>query len=155
MPRRLAPGAGWASLPRAARFTKIYLFLYVYPTRMGRYQAHEDLGYNMIWSRRTSVLFLMCTDEEILRQMQHRPRRTPGMSISMIALALLASAPIAGCGGSATSGESAKSSSTVLESAKQSLASPKKVRGKILPADTNLSARERRALKQEGLLPSK
>jgi hypothetical protein len=97
----------------------------------------------------------MCTNEEILRQMQHRPRRTPGMSVSMIALALLASAPIAGCGVAATSGESAKSSSTVLESAKQSLALPRKVRGKTLPADTNLSARERRALKQEGLLPAK
>jgi hypothetical protein len=73
----------------------------------------------------------------------------------MIALTLLTIGSVSGCGDSANPGAPGKASSTDLESAKQSLAAPVKVRGKTLPADSNLSARERRALKQEGQLPTK
>jgi hypothetical protein len=69
--------------------------------------------------------------------------------------ALLTIVSVSGCGGSATDGGPGKASSRDLESAKESLAAPAKVRGKTLPAETNLSPRERRALKQAGELPTK
>jgi hypothetical protein len=74
-------------------------------------------------------------------------------SALMIASSLLVIGSISGCGGSGPSASAQKANSDVLESAKESLASPTKVRGKTLPADTNLSARERRALAKEGQLP--
>jgi hypothetical protein len=60
-----------------------------------------------------------------------------------------------GCGNSTSPADSAKASSSELESAKKSVTNPTKIHGKTLPADTDLSARERRALKQEGQLPAK
>jgi len=85
--------------------------------------------------------------------MFHRRDRTLGFYASMFATALIVIGSISGCGDSGSSAGSQKASSADLESAKQSLASPTKVRGKALPADTNLSARERRALAKEGQLP--
>jgi hypothetical protein len=88
--------------------------------------------------------------------MQQRVFRPLSSSLLTIAFgALLTIVSVSGCGGSATNGGPGKAGSTDLESAKQSLTAPAKVRGKTLPADTNLSARERRALKQEGQLPTK
>jgi len=79
--------------------------------------------------------------------------KTLGFSVSMIGCTFLAIGSIAGCGDSGPSAGAQKANSTDLESAKQSLASRTKVRGKTLPVDTNLSARERRALAKEGQLP--
>ena len=88
--------------------------------------------------------------------MQHRVFQPLGSSLLTIASgALLTIVSISGCGGSATDSGPGKASSTELESARRSLDAPAKVRGKTLPADTNLSPRERRALKQEGELPTK
>ena len=93
---------------------------------------------------------------ENIREMQHRVFRPLSSSLLPIACgALLTIVSVGGCGGSATDGGPGKASSTDLESAKRSLAAPGKVQGKTLPADTNLSARERRALKQEGQVPTK
>jgi hypothetical protein len=85
--------------------------------------------------------------------MLHGRYRTLVPSASIVATALLVIGSIAGCGDSSSSAGAQKASQTDLESAKNSLASPTKVRGKTLPADTNLSARERRALAKEGQLP--
>ena len=91
-----------------------------------------------------------------IREKQHRVFRPLSSSLLTIACgALLTIVSVGGCGGSATDGGPGKASSTDLESAKRSLAAPGKVQGKTLPADTNLSARERRALKQEDQAPSK
>jgi hypothetical protein len=91
-----------------------------------------------------------------IREKQHHAFRPLSSSLLTIAFgAFLAIVSVSGCGGSATDGGPGKAISTDLESAKQSLATPAKVRGKTLPADANLSARERRALKQEGQLPTK
>jgi hypothetical protein len=91
--------------------------------------------------------------EESQREMRSPCIRTPGLWLSSIAVAVLSAAALSGCGGSSAPAGVGKGSSAVLDSAKQSLAVPTKVRGKTLPADANLSARERRALKKEGLLP--
>jgi hypothetical protein len=74
-------------------------------------------------------------------------------STSMMALVLIASGFLSGCGDSTPPSAAGKARTVDLESAKRSLATPTRVRGKSLPADSNLSARERRALKQEGQLP--
>jgi hypothetical protein len=88
--------------------------------------------------------------------MQQRVFQPLGSSLLTIAFsALLTIMTVSGCGGSVPDGGPAKTSSTDLESARKSIAAPSKVRGKALPADTNLSPRERRALKQEGELPTK
>jgi hypothetical protein len=84
--------------------------------------------------------------------MEHRLYRKPSSSTLMIALTLLSFGAWSGCGDSASSG-AGKAKSTVLDSANKSLSETTKVRGKQLPATSNLSARERRALKQEGQLP--
>ncbi len=86
--------------------------------------------------------------------MQHRVFRTLSSSLLIALGAVLATGTISGCGGSATSGGSGKPSSAILESAKKSLATPTKLRGKkSLAPETNLSARERRALKQDAQTP--
>ena len=91
-----------------------------------------------------------------IREKQHRVFRPLSSSLLTIAFgAFLTIVSVSGCGGSATDGGPGKAISTDLESAKRSLATPAKVRGKTLPTDANLSARERRALKQEGQLPTK
>jgi hypothetical protein len=88
--------------------------------------------------------------------MQHRVFQPLSSSWLTIAFgALLTIVSVSGCGGSATNGGPGKASSTDLDAAKQSLAAPAKVRGKALPADTNLGPRERRALKEAGELPTK
>lgn len=59
-----------------------------------------------------------------------------------------------GCGSSATSGSGdTKADSELLKAAQESLSTPTKVRGKTVPAASNLSVKERRALKQAGELP--
>lgn len=60
-------------------------------------------------------------------------------------------AGLSGCGGStSTDSSSTKSVEVPSEDLK-----PMKLKGKTLPPDTNLSARERRALKKQGDLPTK
>ena len=91
-----------------------------------------------------------------IREKQHRVFRPLSSSLLTIAFgAFLTIVSVSGCGGSATDGGPGKAISTDLESAKQSLATPAKVRGKALPADSNLGPRERRALKEAGELPTK
>jgi len=91
-----------------------------------------------------------------IREKQHRVFRPLSSSLLTIAFgAFLTIVSVSGCGGTATDGGPGKASSPDLESAKRSLATPAQARGKALPADSNLSARERRALKQEDQLPSK
>lgn len=85
--------------------------------------------------------------------MSHVRLQTLGPSATFIASAILVIGSIGGCGSSGPSAGAQQAASTDLEAAKKSLASPTKVRGKTLPADTNLSARERRALAKEGQLP--
>jgi hypothetical protein len=73
---------------------------------------------------------------------------------SVIAVGMgLAIAGLGGCGGDGTSTDSGKPSTPTVEAARESIKQQAKVKGKALPADTNLSARERRALKQQGEVP--
>jgi len=77
-------------------------------------------------------------------------------SASMSAIAVGMSLAIAGldaCGGDATSTDSGKPTTPTVEAARESIKQQAKVKGKTLPPDTNLSARERRALKQQGEVP--
>ena len=89
--------------------------------------------------------------------MSVKPRGSSFSSFRLRTLAtLLALATTCGCGGSGTSGGAdAKANSKELAAARESLATRVKVRGKTLPATSNLSVRERRALKQAGELPAK
>ena len=91
-----------------------------------------------------------------IREKQHHAFRPLSSSLLTIAFgALLTIVSVSGCGGSGTNGGPGKASSSELESAQKSLAAPAKVRGKALPADSNLGPRERRALKEAGELPTK
>ena len=73
---------------------------------------------------------------------------------SVIAVGMgLAIAGLGGCQGDATSTDSGKAASPTVEAARESIKQQAKVRGKSLPPDTNLSARERKALKQQGEVP--
>jgi hypothetical protein len=62
-------------------------------------------------------------------------------------------AGLSGCGGTSTASVG-KASSVVLESARKSLRQGTKTKGKSLNARSNLSVRERRALRQAGELPA-
>ena len=87
--------------------------------------------------------------------MQSSSLRAFGWVPLVAVCACFAVAPLSGCGGSpgASGSGSSNGSGTELEAAKASLATPTKAKGKTLPADTNLSVRERRLLSKEGQLP--
>jgi hypothetical protein len=69
------------------------------------------------------------------------------------ALLTLGVATLSGCGGS-SSASASKVSPATLVIAREAVSKQTKIKGKTLPADSSLSARERRALKQSGELPA-
>jgi len=73
-------------------------------------------------------------------------------STLMMALAAASFVSLNGCGGSGPATGQSKPKAGLVEEAKESLAQGQstKVRGKKASPESNLSARERRALKQEG-----
>ena len=86
--------------------------------------------------------------------MQSRGFRSAYSCAVLLAGAFLAVGPISGCGSSTPTGMPDKASTANLEAAKESLAAKTKLRGKASD-DANLSAKERRMLAKEGLLPKK
>ena len=87
--------------------------------------------------------------------MQSRGLRSAYSHAVLLTCMTLSVGSFSGCGSSTPTGMPEKASSADLEAAKQSLAAKSKVRGKGLAEDANLSAKERRILAKEGLLPKK
>jgi hypothetical protein len=73
-------------------------------------------------------------------------------SSMMTALLALGIAMLSGCGDSSSASDS-KASSATLVAAREAVSKQTNIKGKFLPADSSLSVRERRALKQVGELP--
>jgi hypothetical protein len=71
----------------------------------------------------------------------------------LTAVVILGVATLSGCGYSSSASD-AKVSPVALVTAREALSKQTKIKGKTLPADSSLSARERKALKQSGELPS-
>ena len=83
-----------------------------------------------------------------------RPMRSFTLASSMVTAVLaLGVATLSGCGGS-SSASASKVSPAALVTAREAVSKRTMIKGKILPADSSLSARERRALKQLGELPA-
>ena len=74
---------------------------------------------------------------------------------TVLTVSALAVGTIVGCGGGTPTGMPEKASTSQLEAAKESLAAKTNVKKgkKALDEDSNLSAKERRILAKEGLLP--
>ena len=76
-------------------------------------------------------------------------RQSCTWAIGSFALASGCLALASGCGGPTPSATPVASQATI-QAAKESIAKETKLKGKTLPKDSNLSARERRALSREG-----
>ena len=74
---------------------------------------------------------------------------------TLLTVSALAVGTFVGCGGGTPTGMPEKASTSQLEAAKESLAAKTNVKKgkKALDEDSNLSAKERRILAKEGLLP--
>jgi len=112
---------------------------------------HRDHRHADTILSRTSPLDRAREAEKMSTSRKRGVCRGLGASVSMAAVAL--GLATAGCGDDASQTGADKADSPTVAAARESIKQQAKVRGKTLPADTNLSARERRALKQQGELP--